>query len=92
MTKGNASSLLDLVRDVLDIQERVDRNPYAMVAGAFGVGFVLGGGLFTRLTEKVAGAALRAGLMAALPRIEHEFGWFTGRNANAAGSSSEKGD
>ncbi len=92
MARGTNGSLVDLVRDVLDIQGRVDRNPYATLAGAFGVGFVLGGGLFTRLTERVTGAALRAGLMAALPRLEHDFGLFTGRNATASGSPSEKGE
>jgi hypothetical protein len=66
--------LLALVRDSLDIQGRVERNPYGMVAGALGIGYVLGGGLFTRLTERIAGAALRTGLMAVLPRIEKELG------------------
>jgi hypothetical protein len=45
-------------------------NPYAMVAGAFGIGFVLGGGLFTRLTARVANVAVRAALMAALPHLK----------------------
>lgn len=96
MTKTANGTVIDMIKDVIDIQRRVDRSPYATVAGALGVGFVLGGGLFTRLTEKIAGAALRAGLMAALPRIKQELGWFTGRNAKTAGSPTgspcEKGD
>ena len=36
--------------EILDIEGRLQRNPYGMVAGAVAVGFVLGGGLFTRLT------------------------------------------
>jgi hypothetical protein len=36
------------------------------------MGFVLGGGLFTRLAAKMAGAGLRMGLMAALPVLEKE--------------------
>ncbi len=83
------ASMIDLIRDVLDIEGRVDRNPYGMVAGALGVGYVLGGGLFTRLTERFTGAALRAGLMAALPLIEQQFG--RGHNAHADRSPS-KGD
>ena len=43
-----------------------------MVAGAVAVGFVLGGGLFTRLTARIAGAGLRMGLMAALPLLQRE--------------------
>ncbi len=66
--------LLVLIRDALDLQGRVERNPYGMVAGALSVGYLLGGGLFTRLTERLASAALRAGLMALLPNIERQLG------------------
>ena len=85
------SSLVDLVRDIVDIQGRVERHPYGMMAGALGAGFVLGGGLFTRLTERVAGAALRMGVMAALPRLQEEFGRYIGRTADVAGTPGEKG-
>jgi hypothetical protein len=57
-------------REMFDIRGRLQRNPYAMVTGAVGIGFVLGGGLFTRLTARIAGAGLRVGLMAALPSIQ----------------------
>jgi hypothetical protein len=60
------------LQSVLDLDGRVQRNPYAMLAGALGMGFVLGGGLFTQLTAKVVGAGLRMGLMAALPMLEKE--------------------
>jgi hypothetical protein len=56
----------------LDIKGRWRRNPYGMVTGAFGIGFVLGGGLFTRLSAKVLGASLRVGLMLALPSLEKQ--------------------
>ena len=59
-------------RETLDIEGRLQRNPYGMVAGAVAVGFVLGGGLFTRLTARIAGAGLRMGLMAALPLLQRE--------------------
>jgi hypothetical protein len=36
------------------------------------VGFVLGGGLFTRLTARIAGAGLRIGLAAAWPLLQQE--------------------
>jgi hypothetical protein len=54
----------------LDIKGRVKRNPYGMVAGALGLGFVLGGGLFTRISATILGAGLRVGLLAALPVLE----------------------
>jgi hypothetical protein len=70
MTSGeDAGSAL---RETLDIEGRVERNPYGMVAGALGIGFVLGGGLFTRLTARIVGAGLRIGLMAALPLLQEE--------------------
>ena len=83
-------SLMALVRDSLDIEGRVERNPYGMVAGALGVGYVLGGGLFTRLTERIVGAALRAGVMALLPKIEQQLGLVDaheGRRENVKGES-----
>jgi hypothetical protein len=90
--KPAESSFVDLVKDILDIEGRVERNPYGMMAGAVGAGFVLGGGLFTRLTGRIAGAALRIGVMAALPRLEKEFGWCIGRTVDAAGTPREKGE
>ena len=50
-----------------DLEGRLARNPYGMMAGAIGVGFILGGGLFTRLTARVVGAGVRIGLTTALP-------------------------
>jgi hypothetical protein len=59
-----------VLRRTLDIEGRLRRNPYGMVAGALGIGFVLGGGLYTRLAARLLGAGLRVGLMAALPILE----------------------
>ena len=58
------------LREAFDFRGRLQRNPYGMVAGALGIGFVLGGGLFTRLAARILGAGLRVGLMAALPILE----------------------
>jgi hypothetical protein len=58
--------------EIFDIEGRLRRNPYGMVAGALAVGFVLGGGLFTRLTARIAGAGLRIGLAAAWPLLQQE--------------------
>jgi hypothetical protein len=60
------------LRAALDIGGRVERNPYGMVAGAVAVGFVLGGGLFTRLSARLFGVGLRIGLAAALPLLQRE--------------------
>ncbi len=90
--KTNEDSVLDQLRDALDIHGRVERNPYGMVAGALGVGFVLGGGLFTRLTDRLAGTALRIGLVAAWPRLEQELAWLLGRSDGTADRPQEKGE
>ena len=81
-----------LWRETFDIQSRLRRNPYAMVAGAVGMGFVLGGGLFTRFAAKALGIGLRIGLMAALPIFQKEIAQvLTGSNKHyfaAAGAAS----
>jgi hypothetical protein len=43
-----------------------------MVAGAVGIGFALGGGLFTRLMAGIVRTGLQIGLMAALPVLEKQ--------------------
>jgi hypothetical protein len=81
---------LDLLREVLDVQGRVGRNPYGMVVGALGVGFVLGGGIFTRLGARIVGAGVRVGLLSALPLFQKQLGRaveqsFGGSEANTNG-------
>ncbi|HEX8540016.1 MAG TPA: hypothetical protein VF664_21320 [Cystobacter sp.] len=65
----NARGAVTDLRDTMDLAGRVERNPYLMVAAALGVGYVLGGGLFTRTT----GRLLRLGVrLAALPMVKDE--------------------
>lgn len=66
------SAVTDL-RGTLDIDGRVQRNPYGMVAAALGIGYVLGGGLFSPLTGRVVGLGMRIGLrLAVLPLLKRE--------------------
>jgi hypothetical protein len=61
----------------IDLRGRVQRNPLGMVAVAAGVGYVLGGGLFSPLT----GRLLRVGLrLALIPLVKSQL-------ANIAGPS-----
>jgi len=55
--------------DALDMRRRVRRHPYAMLAAALSVGYVLGGGLFSRTTVRLLGVA---GRVATLPLIRGE--------------------
>ncbi|HSP81760.1 MAG TPA: hypothetical protein VLQ93_24790 [Myxococcaceae bacterium] len=57
------------LRDTMDLKGRVERNPYLMMVAAFGVGYVLGGGLFTRTTARVIRLGVR---LAALPIVKDE--------------------
>jgi len=58
--------------EILDLRRRIERNPYGSLAAAAGLGFVLGGGLFTRLAARLVGTGLRLGLVAAMPRLQEE--------------------
>lgn len=57
----------------VDLQGRVDRHPYGTVAAAIGIGYVLGGGLFTPLTARIVRYGIRIGLrLAVLPLLKQE--------------------
>ena len=45
----------------LDLTGRMTRNPYRTMLIAAGVGYILGGGLFTRLTSNVFKMGMRVG-------------------------------
>jgi hypothetical protein len=76
---GPLAALGHVARRSAEARERLDlwtarlvretrKHPIRSVALALGAGFVLGGGLFSRLTARVVGAGLRIGLrMAAVP-------------------------
>lgn len=53
----------------LDLSGRVRRNPYQTLFIAAGVGYVLGGGLFTRLTLNTVRLGFRVG---SLPMVQRE--------------------
>jgi hypothetical protein len=54
------------LHDALDLKGRVKRRPYGSLAAAVGIGYVLGGGIFTPLTSKIVRLGLRIGVRAAL--------------------------
>lgn len=63
----------DSEESAFDLAALVDAHPVATLLGALGVGYVLGGGLFTSLTRRVVGTGLRLGFqLAVLPAVERE--------------------
>ena len=68
-TRGSVSDF----GDALDIKGRVDRHPYGTVAAAIGIGYVLGGGMFTSLTGRIVRLGLGIGMrLAVLPLLKRE--------------------
>src|ERR1043165_5400876 len=61
------------IGDALDIKGRVERHPFGTVAAALGIGYVLGGGLFTPLTGRIVRLGVRIGMrLAVLPLFRQE--------------------
>jgi hypothetical protein len=59
-----ARSTLEDLGQAIDLQGRVQRHPYGMVATAVSIGYVIGGGLFSPLTFRLVGIGAR---LAAIP-------------------------
>ena len=64
-----ARSTFEDLGQAIDLRGRVQRHPYAMVAAAVGVGYVLGGGLFSSLTFRLLGVGVR---VAAIPLVKQQ--------------------
>jgi hypothetical protein len=63
---GQAAPALPPVRDLYrSLQISIEENPYGTLAVAAGIGFILGGGLFSRLGAKLVATAIRASLASA---------------------------
>jgi len=89
---SSAQELLTEARDAvsdlkktLDITSRVERHPYAMLAAAVAVGYVLGGGLFTSTTARLVRLGIK---VAALPLIKNELMNLAGSSLAGFGASS----
>lgn len=91
----DASGAVTDLGQTLDLRGRVERNPYGMMAAALGVGYVLGGGLFTPMTARIIRLGMR---LAALPLVKDELmgmaeqafqGYQAGRGMAGAGGSDD---
>ena len=66
---NDARGAVQDLSETLDLRGRVQRNPYGTLLAAAGIGYVLGGGLFTPLTARIVRFGLR---LAALPLVKDE--------------------
>lgn len=64
----NANSAINGVSDAIGLTEKVEKAPYAMVAAALGVGYVVGGGLFTPTTARLVRMGMK---LAAIPAVRN---------------------
>lgn len=64
-----ARSTFEDLGSAIDLRGRVDRHPYAMVVAALGMGYVLGGGLFSGLTFRLLSLGVR---LAAIPLVKNQ--------------------
>jgi hypothetical protein len=70
---GQTRDAFSDLSDAIDIKGRVRRQPYGTLAAALGIGYVLGGGIFTPLTSRIVRLALRIGVRAAfLPLLKDQ--------------------
>jgi hypothetical protein len=69
----------------VDLRGRVQRNPFIMVAAAAGVGYILGGGLFSPLTGKLLKLGLRAAIV---PLVKSQLAGLAGAAEGVAGEGS----
>ncbi len=62
----DASEPTSVGSPLADLRRQVSRHPYGTVAAALGIGYALGGGIFTPLTSRVVRLGLRIGIRTAL--------------------------
>lgn len=66
---SEARDAVNGLRGTLDISGRIERHPYAMLAGAVGLGYLLGGGLLSGLTFRLVRLGVK---VAAVPLLKSQ--------------------
>jgi len=72
---SSLSSQAQNFSESLDLRGRVQRNPIGMVLAAAGIGYVLGGGLFSPMTSRLLKVGIR---LALVPVIKSQLGAIAG--------------
>jgi hypothetical protein len=78
------------LREAIDLEGMAHRHPIGTVAAALGIGYVLGGGLFSRLTARLLGLGVRVGLrLAVVPVLKDEIVGLAAAIASPSNGSAE---
>jgi len=80
--KEAVASHAESLTRAIDLRGRVERNPIGMVLAAVGVGYVLGGGLFSPLTGRLARIGIR---LALIPLVKSQLSNIVGHGPEPVG-------
>jgi hypothetical protein len=84
---GNAlSGSMENLSRALDLRGRVERHPIGMVAAALGVGYVLGGGIFSPTTARLLRIGVRLALVPIIKSQINAFSGDTGERTSDSGA------
>ena len=96
--RSRVRGAVDEVSRSLDLKGRIERNPYGTLAGAIGLGYVLGGGFFTPLTGRLVSLGFKLGVrLAVLPLLNDQIAnvlsdALGGSGENSTGTDSDSSD
>jgi hypothetical protein len=80
------SDSVEHLGQALDLRGRVERNPIGMVFAALGVGYVLGGGLFSPVTARLLRIGVRLALVPIIKSQINAFSGDAGERTSASGA------
>lgn len=84
--KSSLSESASRFNETIDLRGRVQRNPIGMVIAAAGVGYLLGGGLFSPLTGRLVKIGIR---LALIPLVKSQLGAVASEVLGQAGGHSQ---
>ena len=84
--KDAVASQADSLTRAIDLRGRVQRNPIGMALAAVGLGYVLGGGLFSPLTGRVVRIGIR---LALIPLVKSQLSNIVGNAGTAEQASGQ---
>ena len=96
-TADRATEVVSAAGPLAALEGHLNRHPYRTVAAALGIGYVLGGGIFTPLTSRLLRLAVRIGIRTALlPVLTAELselaGAFVGGDVADISDENEQGE